>query len=58
MRRYSDRIELIKAEIEELPPLNRIAFAASCCERLLPNYYIFAREESEGNPDALRNARL
>jgi len=53
---YSDRSELTKAEIEELPPLHRVAFAASCCERLLPNYYVFFREEGEGNPAALRTA--
>jgi|JI7StandDraft_1071085.scaffolds.fasta_scaffold113119_2 uncharacterized protein len=53
---YSDRLDSIKAQIEELSPLHRIAFAASCCERLLPNYYVFAREEGQGNPLILRDA--
>ncbi|MBZ8180548.1 YjaG family protein [Oscillatoria salina IIICB1] len=53
---YSDRIKSLKVEIEKLSPLHRIAFAASCCERLLPNCYIFTREEGQGNPSPLRTA--
>ncbi len=39
-----------------LPPKHRIAFAASCCERLLPNYHAFASTERWGEPTALRQA--
>jgi uncharacterized protein YjaG (DUF416 family) len=56
MGRYSNRLPWIKAEIEKLSPLYRVAFAASCCERLLPNCYIFTREEGQGDPSTLRAA--
>lgn len=46
----------LSEEIEKLPPLHRIAFAASCCERLLPNYNAFWREEQWGNPSILRTS--
>lgn len=35
---------------------HRIAFAASCCERLLPNYQAFWVMERWGNPRILRKA--
>lgn len=44
----------LEKELEELPPFHRIAFAASCCERLLPNYCAFAREEGWGKFTVLR----
>ncbi|MBD2740546.1 DUF416 family protein [Coleofasciculus sp. FACHB-1120] len=47
-------LNALKIELEELPPTHRIAFAASICERLLPNYNIFAEQEASGNPAALR----
>lgn len=40
------RLNALKRELEELLPSHRIAFAASICERLLPNYNIFAEEEA------------
>ncbi|MBE9122190.1 DUF416 family protein [Tychonema sp. LEGE 07199] len=46
----------LQKELEELPPFHRIAFAASCCERLLPNYSAFAREEGWGDFTILRTA--
>ena len=49
-------LEALEQELAELPPLHRVAFAASCCERLLPNYSAFAREEGWGEPSALRTA--
>lgn len=49
-------LEALEKEIAGLPPVHRIAFAASCCERLLPNYSAFAREEGWGNPFVLRAA--
>ncbi|MDB9514035.1 DUF416 family protein [Kamptonema animale CS-326] len=49
-------LDVLEKELEKLPPLHRIAFAASICERMLPNYYAFAREEGEGNPSILRTS--
>ncbi|MGB3510996.1 MAG: DUF416 family protein [Microcoleaceae cyanobacterium] len=45
--------EYLETELEKLPPLHRIAFAASGCERLLPNYNAFSREENWGDPSIL-----
>jgi uncharacterized protein len=39
-----------------LSPTHRIAFAASCAERLFPNYVAFSRDASWGNPQQLREA--
>lgn len=49
-------LEAIEKELTGLPPLHRVAFAASICERLLPNYSAFARVEGRGEPSALRAA--
>lgn len=49
-------LEQFEKEIQGLIPLHRVAFAASACERLLPNYYVFAREENQGNSKALQVA--
>lgn len=48
--------DALEKEIEELPSLHKIAFAAACCERLLPNYNTFSRAENWGNPSVLRTA--
>jgi uncharacterized protein len=50
-----DESELIR-RLETLPPRHRAAFAASCCERLLPNYAAFSRMENWGQPELLREA--
>lgn len=50
------KLEALERELEELLPLHRIAFAASICERLLPNYNAFSREEGWGDPTVLRTA--
>jgi uncharacterized protein YjaG (DUF416 family) len=42
--------------LNHVSPLHRVAFAASCCERLLPNYRAFAQIEQWGAPDLLRQA--
>lgn len=39
-----------------LSPKHRTAFAASCCERLLPNYEAFVFQENFGDKLLLRNA--
>ncbi|WP_449418921.1 YjaG family protein [Phormidium nigroviride] len=49
-------LDLLEKELEKLPPLHRIAFAASICERMLPNYSAFTREVGWGNPSILRVA--
>ena len=46
----------MEKELEELPPSHRVVFAASCCERLLPNYSAFGREEGWGDFTILRTA--
>jgi uncharacterized protein YjaG (DUF416 family) len=52
-------LENIQQELEYLPPLHRLSFAASICERLLPNYLAYHRTEEWGindppNPNNLR----
>lgn len=42
--------------LEQLSEWKRAAFAASCCERLIPNYYAFFLIEHWGTPDALLTA--
>lgn len=49
-------LNVLEKELDRLSAFHRIAFAASCCERLFPNYCVFAREEKWGNPSVLRNA--
>jgi len=49
-------LELTKKELESLSLFHQLAFAAACCERLLPNYYIFAREEGWIDQMLLRKA--
>jgi uncharacterized protein YjaG (DUF416 family) len=46
----------LRAELEVLNKPQRIAFAASCCERLLPAYEAFSREDKWGDPRPLREA--
>ncbi len=51
-----ENLDFLKKELEGIYHLKRVAFAASCCERLLPNYNLFAREENLGNPSRIRKA--
>jgi uncharacterized protein len=46
----------LTAELEALDSRRRAAFAASCCERVLPAYEAFSREEKWGDPEPLRVA--
>jgi hypothetical protein len=46
----------LEKELEILPPFHQVAFAASCCERLLPNYNAFCRQVDWGDPSVPRNA--
>lgn len=47
---------VLEKELESLPPFHRLAFAASICERLLPNYNAFSKAENFGNFCVLRQA--
>lgn len=49
-------LDVMEQVVAKLPTFHRLAFAASCCERLLPNYRAFYRENQHGNPDILRIA--
>ena len=43
----------LERQLKVLSVKHRIAFAASCCERLLPNYRAFSRMENWGKPEVL-----
>jgi uncharacterized protein len=45
----------LKEELSSLPPGHRVAFAAACCERLIPNYFAFHQMEDWGQPAFLRS---
>ena len=49
-------LEPLEKELKKLPPLHRLAFAASMGERAMPTYNAFVREEGWGNPTVLREA--
>lgn len=42
--------------LSSLPDTHRVGFAASCCERLLPNFEAFSKMENWGDPSVLRRA--
>lgn len=48
--------DFLKRDLDRLPRAHRVAFAAACCERLLPNYSAFAGEVRWGKPETLRAA--
>lgn len=47
--------ELLLSNIEKMTREKRIAFGASCCERLLPNYKKFTETENWGDYSLMRN---
>lgn len=49
MMLYKFDDKFLYEKLIELPFFYRIAFGASCCERLLPNYKKFVEEEKWGN---------
>lgn len=51
-----ENLESLKRELERYSRLKQVAFAASCCERLLPAYHIFVSTENCGNPSIVNNA--
>jgi uncharacterized protein YjaG (DUF416 family) len=44
----------LDTNLSQLGPSHRVAFAASCCERVLPAYEAFSRAETWGDPRQLR----
>ncbi len=51
---FEERI--LASALKPLPPAFRAAFAASCCERMVPNYEAFTAMEGWGKPALLRSA--
>ena len=45
-----------RAALSKLQVHQQVAFAAACCERMLPNYATFMREVGWGDPGPLRRA--
>jgi uncharacterized protein YjaG (DUF416 family) len=50
---FPESLERLSDELKGLSHRQCLAFAASCCERSLPNYFIFSRAERWGDPDCL-----
>lgn len=46
--------EGFKARLRDLSRRQQLAFMAALCERLLPNYGLYAQMTGQGDPDALR----
>lgn len=46
----------LKKRLAALPAPHRVAFAAACCERMLPNYEAFVALERWGDPSVARGA--
>ncbi|MEH2199409.1 DUF416 family protein [Nostoc sp.] len=45
------QFDILERELEALPPMHRVAFAAACCERLYPHYDIYLRAAREDDWD-------
>jgi uncharacterized protein YjaG (DUF416 family) len=43
--------DILERELEALPAMHRVAFAAACCERLYPHYDIYLRAAREDDWD-------
>ena len=56
MNMHFFEFDTLEKELEDLPGLHRVAFAAACCERLLPNYSAFCRMYDFGDATIPRNA--
>ncbi|MCV3217130.1 YjaG family protein [Plectonema radiosum NIES-515] len=56
MNLYFFDIDSLEQELKQLPPFHRVAFAASICERMLPNYNAFSQMENWGDPSVPRKA--
>ncbi|WP_293358610.1 DUF416 family protein [Microcoleus sp. CAWBG24] len=56
MNMHFFEVDTLKKELEDLPDLHRVAFAAACCERMLPNYNAFCKLVDWGVPEVPRVA--
>ena len=52
---FQSFLDGLEGQIAELPLRNQVAFAASCCERAIPNYQAFSEAEKWGDAEFLRN---
>lgn len=51
-----EHVRGVERILKVIPPVGRVAFAASCAEKLLPEYLVFHRFERDGHPEALRKS--
>jgi uncharacterized protein len=56
MNRHFFEFDTLEKELEDLPSFHRVAFAAACCERMLPNYSAFCRMYDFGDATIPRKA--
>ena len=49
-------LDAVEEKLKELPHLHQVAFAASICERILPNYYIFSQMRNFNNTKILKRS--
>jgi uncharacterized protein YjaG (DUF416 family) len=54
MLRYDEKA--LTSQLERLPNRLRVAFAAACAQRQVPNYIRFSQVAKQGNPDTLIRA--
>jgi uncharacterized protein YjaG (DUF416 family) len=50
---FPEWLGILRSRLSAMIPERCIAFAASCCERLMQNYLKFARDARWGNPEEL-----
>lgn len=53
---FDDWLTLLRGKLQLLSHSKHLAFGASCCERSIPNYRAFSREEHWGDPQILKQA--
>ncbi len=56
MKTFAAFLDELQGRLEKLPPRHPLAFSASCCERVFPNYEVFSEQEEWGDPICLRRA--
>lgn len=54
-RPFFHRLQTVEEALKHMPSDRRVAFAAACCERLLPSYVALSERTGWGNPGALRS---
>jgi uncharacterized protein YjaG (DUF416 family) len=53
---FDEWLGLLRKKLPDLGNAKSLAFAASCCERSIPNYNAFARETHWGDPKVVAEA--